>query len=132
MKTEINAVRIGDIEIITSPGEMFPEIVDGGIETPEGADIKTDPVETPPLRTLMKGKINMNFNLGMDEIGYVIPISQWDRKKPLLIRIKRPHMEKFISVIQMHLLNYTERVSYCSKDCIKSWIKLLSCSEFHA
>ena len=82
VKTEINAIRIGEIEIITSPGEMFPEIIDGGIESPLGADIKTDPIEIPPLRKLMKGKINMNFNLGMDEIGYVIPISQWDRKKP--------------------------------------------------
>ena len=82
IKTEINAIRIGEIEIITSPGEMFPEIIDGGIESPLGADIKTDPIEIPPLRQLMKGKINMNFNLGMDEIGYVIPITQWDRKKP--------------------------------------------------
>ena len=82
IKSEINAIRIGEIEIITSPGEMFPEIVDGGVESPEGGDIKTKPIEVPPIRSMMKGKINMNFNLGMDEIGYIIPISQWDRKAP--------------------------------------------------
>ena len=82
VKSEINAIRIGDFEIITSPGEVFPEIVDGGIESPEGADIITEPVEVPPLRSQMQGVINMNFNLGMDEIGYIIPISQWDREPP--------------------------------------------------
>ena len=30
----------------------------------------------------MTGVINMNFNLGMDEVGYLVPISQWDRKRP--------------------------------------------------
>ena len=82
VRSEINAIRIGDIEILTTPGEVFPEIIDGGIETPVGADIDTEPVEVPPLRRLMTGVINMNFNLGMDEVGYLVPISQWDRKPP--------------------------------------------------
>jgi hypothetical protein len=89
-KSEINAIRIGDLEIITSPGEVFPEIVDGGIESPEGADIRTEPVEVPPLRNVMKGAINMNFNLGMDEIGYIIPISQWDREPPYTYSYREP------------------------------------------
>ena len=82
VRSEINAIRIGSIEILTTPGEIFPEIVDGGIETPVGADISTDPVEVPPLRKSMRGVINMNFNLGMDEVGYLVPISQWDRTPP--------------------------------------------------
>ena len=90
VKSEINAIRIGDLEIITSPGEVFPEIVDGGIESPEGADIRTEPVEVPPLRSVMKGVINMNFNLGMDEIGYIIPISQWDREPPYTYSYREP------------------------------------------
>ena len=45
----------------------------------------------------MKGKINMNFNLGMDEIGYIIPISQWDRKKPFTYSYKEaPYGEIYI------------------------------------
>ncbi len=90
VKSEVNAIRIGDLEIITSPGEVFPEIVDGGIESPEGADIRTEPVEVPPLRSVMKGTINMNFNLGMDEIGYIIPISQWDREPPYTYSYREP------------------------------------------
>ncbi|MFL2479703.1 MAG: hypothetical protein ACJ0K4_09150 [Verrucomicrobiales bacterium] len=90
VKSEINAIRIGDLEIITSPGEVFPEIVDGGIESPAGADIITEPVEVPPLRSQMEGAINMNFNLGMDEIGYIIPISQWDREPPYTYSYREP------------------------------------------
>ena len=82
VRSEIDAIRIGDIEILTTPGEIFPEIIDGGIETPKGADIVTEPAEIPPLRQSMTGAINMNFNLGMDEVGYLVPISQWDRKRP--------------------------------------------------
>lgn len=81
-KSEINALRIGEIEILTTPGEIYPEIVFGGIENPEGADFKIAPVETPPFMEAMKGSVKMNFNLGNDEIGYIVPKSQWDQKKP--------------------------------------------------
>jgi hypothetical protein len=82
VRSEISAFRIGEIEVLTSPGEIYPEIIDGGIESPKNADIKTEPVEVPPLRSMMRGKINMNFNLGMDEVGYLIPTSQWDSDPP--------------------------------------------------
>jgi len=81
-KTEVSALRLGGIEILTTPGEVFPEIIDGGIETPEGADFAVPPVEVPPLRNVMSGDINMNFNLAMDEIGYIVPKSQWDQEEP--------------------------------------------------
>ncbi len=81
-RSEINALRIGDIEILTTPGEIYPEIVFGGIENPEGADFAIAPVEVPPLFDVMQGKLKMNFNLGNDEIGYIVPKSQWDQKKP--------------------------------------------------
>ena len=81
-KSEVNALRIGEIEIITSPGEIFPEIVYGGVENPDGADFKMAPVEVPPLFKAMSGTLKMNFNLCNDEVGYLVPKSQWDRKKP--------------------------------------------------
>lgn len=81
-KTEINVIRIGDVEILTIPGEMYPEIADGGIESPAGADYPSAPIEVPPLRTLMKGKLNMMIGLANDELGYIIPKSQWDQKPP--------------------------------------------------
>lgn len=81
-KSEIAALSIGEIEILTSPGEIYPEIVLGGVENPEGADFKIPPVEVPPFFEAMRGAVKMNFNLGNDEIGYIVPKSQWDRKPP--------------------------------------------------
>jgi len=82
VKSEVNALRIGEIEILATPGEIFPEIVYGGIETPQGADHAVSPQEVPPLFDRMKGTVRMNFNLANDEIGYIVPKSQWDRKAP--------------------------------------------------
>jgi len=81
-KTEVSALRIGDLEILAIPGEIYPEIVDGGVESPEGADFPGPPVEVPPLRHQMRGTVNMVFNLANDEIGYIIPRTQWDTQSP--------------------------------------------------
>jgi hypothetical protein len=81
-KTELDVIRIGDLEILTIPGEMYPEIGEGGIETPAGADYPSAPIEVPPLRSQMKGRLNMIIGLANDELGYIIPKSQWDTKKP--------------------------------------------------
>jgi hypothetical protein len=81
-KTELDAIQIGDLEILTIPGELYPEIAEGGIESPEGADYPSQPIEVPPLRSQMKGKLNMIVGLANDELGYIIPKSQWDKKPP--------------------------------------------------
>ena len=81
-RTEVNAIRIGDLEILTIPGELYPEIAEGGIESPDGADYPGEPIETPPLRKEMRGKVNMIMGLANDEIGYIIPKTQWDEKPP--------------------------------------------------
>ncbi|MCC6491149.1 MAG: hypothetical protein IT364_26915 [Candidatus Hydrogenedentes bacterium] len=81
-KSEVNAIRIGDLEILTIPGELYPEIAEGGIESPVGADFPGEPVEVPPLRKQMRGKVNMIFGLANDEIGYIIPRTQWDVEPP--------------------------------------------------
>jgi len=82
-RSEVDVIRIGEVEILTVPGELYPEIADGGIETPEGQDFPIAPVEVPPLRAeVMKGKMNLVVGLANDEIGYIIPKSQWDTEKP--------------------------------------------------
>lgn len=82
-RTEVNAFRIGDLEILAVPGELYPEIAEGGTEMPAGADFACGPVEVPPLRKdLMTGKVNMVIGLANDEIGYIIPKSQWDVNPP--------------------------------------------------
>jgi len=89
-KSEIDAIRIGEIEMLTTPGELFPEIAYGGIENPEGADFTVAPVETPPLTAAMNGAPKMNINLCNDEIGYIVPKSQWDQKAPFAYGLTSP------------------------------------------
>jgi hypothetical protein len=54
------------------------------IENVPGGDFALEPVEVPPIRELMPGKIKFVFGLANDEIGYIIPKSEWDRKPPFL------------------------------------------------
>lgn len=89
-KTELDVFRIGDLEILTIPGELYPEIAEGGIESPAGADYPGPPIEVPPLRSQMNGKLNMMIGLANDEIGYIIPKTQWDAKPPYAYGRSKP------------------------------------------
>jgi len=82
MRSEVAVFNIGPISFATLPGEVYPEILNGGIEAPEGRDFQIPPVEVPPVRGMMKGKIKFILGLANDEIGYIIPKSQWDIRKP--------------------------------------------------
>jgi len=82
MRSEVNLVTLGDAWILTIPGEINPEIVNGGIESPDGGDFPIEPVEVPPLRELMRGKYNFVIGLANDEVGYIMPKTQWDQAKP--------------------------------------------------
>ncbi len=81
-RTEVNALRVGGIEMLTVPGEVYPEICEGGVEAPDGADFGVQPVEVPPLRSQMGGQLTMIIGLANDEIGYIVPRSQWDTEPP--------------------------------------------------
>jgi hypothetical protein len=81
-RSEISAFNIGSLSFLTIPGEVYPEIINGGVEAPEGRDFAIQPLETPPLRSLMKGKHKFVFGLANDEIGYIVPRSQWDVVAP--------------------------------------------------
>jgi len=81
-KSEVSLIKIGAWHILNIPGELYPEIALGGVESPAGADFGGKPMEIPPLKSLMNGKLNFIVNLANDSIGYIIPHSQWDRKKP--------------------------------------------------
>jgi hypothetical protein len=83
MRSEVDLLAIGnDAWILTLPGEVNPEILNGGIEIPDGADFPEKIVESPPLRELMKGKYNFVVGLGNDELGYIMPKSHWDTEAP--------------------------------------------------
>jgi hypothetical protein len=81
LRTEVALVRIGEASIACIPGEIYPELVNGGIEKAPGGDYQIEPLEVPPIRELMPGKIKFVFGLANDEIGY--------RKKPYLYGAKK-------------------------------------------
>lgn len=82
--TELNVIRIGDVLLLSIPGEIYPEIVEGGVEAKPGRDFEIDPVEVPPLREAMDEQSRMAMVIGLanDQIGYIIPKSQWDAVEP--------------------------------------------------
>lgn len=65
------------------PGEIYPELVVGGIQDPQdrAADLPGAGRE-PALRALMSGRYRFVVGLCNDELGYIIPASQWDEKPP--------------------------------------------------
>lgn len=91
LRSEVALLRLGDASIACIPGEIYPELVNGGIENPEGADFNIKPVEVPSIRELMPGKVKFIFGLANDEVGYIIPKSEWDRKAPWLYGSAKHH-----------------------------------------
>lgn len=83
-RTEVAALQLGPASILSIPGEIYPEILYGGIESPPGQDFEIPPLEIPPLQDKMKGPYKFYFGLSNDEIGYIIPKSEWDAKDPWL------------------------------------------------
>jgi hypothetical protein len=84
LRSEVALITLGDATIACVPGEIYPEIVNGGIEQAPGGDFPVQPLEVPPLRQLMPGRIKFVFGLANDEVGYLIPKSEWDEKPPYL------------------------------------------------
>jgi hypothetical protein len=82
VRTELSVFNIGPLSFATIPGEAYPEIINGGVEAPEGQDFNIQPVEIPAVREMMAGKFKFIFCLANDEIGYIIPKSQWDVDAP--------------------------------------------------
>jgi hypothetical protein len=83
LMTEIGYLRLGDAEVLLVPAEIYPELVLGGIQDPQdkAADFPGAPRERA-LFTLLRSEYKLVFGLAGDEIGYVIPRSQWDAKQP--------------------------------------------------
>lgn len=83
-RSEVGALRIGPAMFLSIPGEIYPEIVFGGIEAPEGRDFDIQPMEIPPIQVVIKDKYKFYFGLSNDEVGYIIPKSEWDVDLPYL------------------------------------------------
>jgi len=83
LQTEIGTLRLGDAEALLVPGEIYPELVLGGIQSPQdpAADFPGAPPE-PPLDAMLTSDFKMVVGLANDEVGYLIPRSEWDASKP--------------------------------------------------
>jgi hypothetical protein len=93
LRSEVNYIQFRDngrvvAEIATVPGEIYPELVNGGITRYFGADFPDAPFE-PIVRPHLKSKYQFIFGLANDEIGYIIPKAEWDSQPPWLEN--RPH-----------------------------------------
>jgi hypothetical protein len=82
LRSEVALLGVGDASMVCVPGELYPEIANGGVEKPSGGDFAIEPVEVPPLRELMPGRVKFLIGLANDEMGYLLPKTQWDRQPP--------------------------------------------------
>ena len=95
VNSEIDLFSIGKVNFLTIPGEIFPEILTGGVESPENGDYKGPIIEQEGLINLMPGKYNFIIGLTNDMVGYIIPKTQWDEKSPYTYQLnKRPSHEE--------------------------------------
>lgn len=88
IRTEIDYIELKAghrllAELLTIPGEAFPEVVNGGVERYSGADFPDAAIETP-LTALLSSRYQFILGLGNDEIGYIIPKAEWDEQAPWL------------------------------------------------
>jgi len=81
IRSEVSAWRIGPATFLHYPGELYPELLNGGVEAPEGQDFDLPPVETP-IRAFMPDGYQFTVGLSNDMIGYIVPKSQWDVEPP--------------------------------------------------
>jgi hypothetical protein len=89
LRTEIGYLRLGDAEALLVPAEVYPELVLGRIQDPQdpGADFPNAPRERA-LSTLLRSEYAFVVGLANDEIGYVLPRSQWDAEAPFAYGLK--------------------------------------------
>jgi hypothetical protein len=84
LRTEVAVVAIGPFSFLCLPGEVYPELVYGGVTTPDGRDYPAAQVQKPPLIEALPGLHKFVIGLANDEIGYIIPKSEWDQDAPFL------------------------------------------------
>ncbi len=83
LRTELNVVTFGPVQMVTVPGELYPELANGGYVRYPGADYPDAPFE-PVIREHMTRKYKVIIGLGNDELGYIIPRCEWDNRAPWL------------------------------------------------
>ena len=81
LETTIYALTIGDAQIVTTPGELFPEVF-YGVSKHRRVDCPAADTGSPPepsIRDAMTAKYRFMFGLCPDEFGYLVPSYDWQR-----------------------------------------------------
>ena len=75
LETTVYAITIGDAQIITTPGELFPEVFYGveKYRRRDCNDADTKRPAEPGVRDRMTKKYKFIFGLCPDEFGYIVP-----------------------------------------------------------
>jgi hypothetical protein len=99
IRTELAILRLGQLDIALIPGEIYPELVLGGVQDPAdpGADFPDAAIE-PAIYPQMKNKHRMIIGLANDELGYFIPKRQWDEKAPYCYGLKKSQYGEINSI----------------------------------
>ncbi len=81
--TEVAYLKLGDLNVVGIPGEIYPELVYGRCQDPAdaGADYPDAPLEPAVVESLPSKKFLL-FGLANDELGYIVPKRQWDVRPP--------------------------------------------------
>jgi hypothetical protein len=81
--TEVGYLRCGEMHFVSIPGEIYPELVYGGVPDPAAQDVDYPdaPIE-PIVMDLIPDGRSMLIGLANDEIGYIVPKRQWDQRAP--------------------------------------------------
>ena len=88
LDTEVNVLNIGPVDLLTVPGELYPELwleQENGVslaQRPEGGDFPDAPTEVSLISTLRHDAYKLVVNQGNDSIGYIIPKAQYDVVRP--------------------------------------------------
>ncbi len=108
--SEVGLLTLGPIQMLSVPGELFPELAIGGYD---GSRVGTDQDEfiasdnpNPPdlslapagpyMKDQMSGEYNWILGLGNDEIGYLVPSYDYelDAESPYLSEPEGDHYEE--------------------------------------
>lgn len=108
--SEVGILNIGPIQAALIPGEIYPELVNGGLARLPGADFSEAPFE-PIIRHNMSGKYKFIIGLADDEIGYIIPMCEWDENPPWLNNSPEP------SYGEVNSLGYDAARIICESIC---------------
>lgn len=94
IRSEVSVWKLGPATFVHVPGELYPEILHGGIESPAGGDFGIQPLEVPAIQTQIPGQFKFFAGMSNDMVGYIIPKSQWDEVAPFTYKNqKRPYGE---------------------------------------